>query len=99
MPGALLAEALVEAAPQFLEVRLAMLSERRRPLRDRPSPRALIFHDRVAIAEIDGPLMLAKVPHVHANVVEEAEISLMERHAWYASKLFSASNFQLARAL
>src|SRR5216683_7528682 len=56
-----------------------MLAERRRPLRDRPSPRALKFYHRVAIAEIDRPLMLAQVPHVHANVVEEAEISLMER--------------------
>src|ERR1700682_1123730 len=78
-PGALLAEALVEAAPQRLEVCLAILAERRRPLRDRPSPRDLKFQDRVAIAEIDSPLMLAEVPHVHANVVQEPEISLMER--------------------
>jgi hypothetical protein len=43
----------------LLEVSLAMFAERRRPLRDRPSPRALIFHDRVAIAEIERPLMRA----------------------------------------
>jgi hypothetical protein len=70
----------VEAAPQFLEMRLAMLAERGRPLRDRSSPRDLKFYRRVSIAEIDRPLMRAEVPHVHASVVEEAEISLMERH-------------------
>src|SRR5580704_13988589 len=79
-PGALFAEALVEAAPQLLEVGLTMLAEWRRPLRDRPSPRDLKFYDRVTIAEIDRSLMLAEVPHVHAEVLEEAEISLMDRH-------------------
>ena len=77
--GALLAEALVEAAPQRVEVRLAMLTERGRPLRDRPSPGELKLYDRVTIAEIERSLMRAEVFHVHARVFEEAEISLMDR--------------------
>src|ERR1700680_2852394 len=44
----------------------------------RPSPRDLEFQDRVAIAEINRPLMLAEALHFNADVVEVAEISLME---------------------
>src|SRR5271156_1396092 len=56
-PRPLRPKAFIEAAPHFLEMRLAMLAERRDPVRDRPSPRALVFHYRVTVAEIDCLLM------------------------------------------
>src|SRR5271166_5195046 len=49
-PRPLGTKALVESAPQFLEMRFAMLTERRHPVRNRSSPSALILHNRMAIA-------------------------------------------------
>src|SRR6266481_5220518 len=56
-PRSLGPEARLEFPPDFLEVRLAMLSERRDPVRDRPSPSALIFQNRVTVTEIYRLLM------------------------------------------
>src|SRR5580692_6263645 len=52
-PRPLGSEARVEAPPHFLKVSLTMLAKRRDPVRDRPSPRALVFEHRMTITEID----------------------------------------------
>src|SRR5579885_254580 len=84
-PGALLAETILEAAPDRFEMRLAMFAEGRHPMRDRPAPRALILDHRVAVAEIDGLLMRRRGnvarSHVDSDIAKEAEVALMRRQA------------------
>src|ERR1700688_3815890 len=67
---------------------LAMLSERRNPMCDRPSPRALILEHRMAIAQIDRLLSRRRgntgTPHVDADISQKGEITLMRWQAMIA---------------
>src|SRR5581483_3587326 len=78
----------LEAAPGLLEVGLAMLSEGRDPMSDRPAPGALVLDHGMAVAQIERYLMRGpgKVAgaDVDSDVAEEAEVTLMGRQAMVA---------------
>src|ERR1700722_7788901 len=82
-PRPLCSEPRLESPPDFLEVRLAMLAEGRDPVRDWPSPRALIFHHRVPVPEIYrlliGRSRYVAAFHIDTYITQEAEVPLMRR--------------------
>src|SRR5580698_6309886 len=67
---------------------LAMFSERRDPMCDRPSPCALILEYGMTIAQIDRLLSVrwgnTSAPHVDADISQEGEVALMRGQAMIA---------------